>query len=150
MERNFKHFPFLQILHDPGIVTSPNYPGNYSDIWKTETIEVEEGLILSLHFTAFDIQSQSSNGRCLDYLTITDGDGTTLMERSCGSSSVGDLVIGDQSMGSSLPPNVTSTSNIVKLVFSTNGLNTRSGWSVSWGAVTPGECQQRNLVNFPF
>ena len=112
-----------------GEVTSPNYPGNYTNnLEKTETLQVEEGLILSLQFTAFDIESHSTCG--YDHLTITDGDGTTLMEKSCGSS---------------LPADIISTSNIVKLVFSTNFVNTRPGWSVSWSAVTPGECQQCNF-----
>ena len=109
-----------------GVVTSPNYPDNYpSNLRKTETIEVEQGWILSLQFTAFDIEYDSSCD--YDHLTITDGDGTILMEKSCGNS---------------LPADITSTSNIVKLVFKTDGGVTRPGWSVSWSAVTPGECQQ--------
>ena len=135
VERNVKHFPFLQTLLATGVVTSPNYPGNYpNNLEKTETIQVEEGLILSLQFTAFDIESHST---CRwDHLTITDGDGTTLMEKSCGTT---------------IPADIRSTSNIVKLVFITNFRDTRTGWSVSWSAVTPGECQQHLwmfLVNF--
>ena len=79
-------------------------------------------MILSLQFTAFDIEADSTCG--YDHLTITDGDGTTLMEKSCGST---------------LPSDITSTSNIVKLVFITDSSDTRPGWSVSWSAVTPGE-----------
>merc|ERR1712025_1562392 len=104
-----------------------------------------EGLILSLHFTAFDIEDGDEDSDCYDHLTITDGtitirnetirnetirtiiDGPTLMEKSCGNS---------------LPANITSTTNIVKLVFKTDYSGTRPGWSVSWSAVTPGECQQ--------
>ena len=86
---------------------------------------MEEGLVISLQFTAFDIESHST---CeYDHLKITDGDGTTLMENSCGSS---------------LPPDITSTTNIVKIFFSTNGDTSMPGWSVSWVAVTPGECQE--------
>ena len=139
MERNVKHFPFLQTLLATGVVTSPNYPGNYpSKLEKTETIQVQEELIISLHFTAFNIQAwydfdsdtyeidyESIIG-CRDHLTITDGDGTTLMEKSCGST---------------IPADIRSTSNIVKLVFITDHSDTRTGWSVSWSAVTPGECQ---------
>ena len=136
VERNVKHFPFLQTLLATGNVTSPNYPNNYPNgLEKTDTIQVEEGLILSLQFTAFDIESDPT---CrYDHLTITDGDGTTLMEKSCGNS---------------LPAAIRSRSNVVNLVFSTDGGATYSGWSVSWSAVTPGECQQCNLVNlsFPF
>ena len=86
-------------------------------------IEVEQGLILSLTFSAFDIHYSSS---CNDHLTITDGDGTTLMEKSCGSS---------------LPNAITSITNSVKLVFITDDSGAESGFSLSWTAVTPGECQ---------
>ena len=44
------------------MVTSPNYPGNYPNNLekKTEIIQVELGLVISLQFTAFDIHM--SNG----------------------------------------------------------------------------------------
>ena len=126
-----ENFPLMElILLSTGEVTSPNYPCNYpNNLERTETIQVEQGLILSLQFTAIDIQLDSTlcpDCSC-DHLTITDGNGTTLMEKSCGIT---------------LPSDITSTSNIVKLVFSTNAGRTYSGWSVSWSAVTPGECQQ--------
>ena len=118
------------------MITSPNYPGNYPNNLEkeVETIQVEEGLIISLQFTAFDIESDSTCG--YDHLTITDGDGTTLMEKRCGST---------------IPADIRSTSNIVKLVFITDRTTSKTGWSVSWSAVTPGECQQHLwmfLANF--
>ena len=120
------------ILLATGDVTSPNYPNNYpNNLEKIETIQVEQGLILSLQFTAFDIEADSTCG--YDHLTITDGDGTTLMEKSCGNT---------------IPAAIRSTSNIVKLVFITDGGITTTGWSVSWSAVTSGECQQ-HLWMFP-
>ena len=126
-----------------GVVTSPNHPGYYPhSLEVTETIQVEQGLIISLQFTAFDIQYHPN---CLfDHLTITDGDGTTLMERSCGGPFTlnGDIVIGGQIISSSLPPAIRSKSNLVNLVFTTDSIYSRTGWSVSWSAVTPGECQQ--------
>ena len=129
------------------MVTSPNYPGNYPNLLdRTETIQVAHGQILSLQLTAFDIEYGGTT--CLkDQLTITDGDGATLMEKSCGSSSDGNIVIGGQSIDSSLPAAIISTSNVVNLVFITDGDSRTgrtccTGWSVSWIAVTPGECQQ--------
>ena len=132
-KENGWNIPLMELwLLATGEVTSPNYPGNYTNnLEKTETLQVEEGLILSLQFIAFDIESESTCD--YDHLTITDGEGTTLMEKSCGSS---------------LPANITSTSNIVKLVFITDGSVTRPGWSVSWSAVTPGECQQHVWIIF--
>ena len=71
-----------------------------------------------MQFTAFDLGAY-------DHLTIMDGDGTTLMEKSSGTT---------------LPANIISTSNIIKLVFRTDRYDgENSGWSVSWSAVTPGE-----------
>ena len=115
-----------------GKVTSPNYPNNYpNNLQKTETIQVEKGLVLSLQFTAFDVDSWiHQHPNCFyDHLTITDGDGTTLMERSCDNI---------------LPADITSTSNIVKLEFitDTDTGDTKPGWSVRWSAVTPGEFKQ--------
>ena len=81
-------------------------------------------LIISLQFNAFDVDI-SSSGRCWDHLTIVDGNGTTLMEKSCGSF---------------LPAGITSTTNTVDLIFITSGVNSDPGWNVSWSAVTPGEC----------
>ena len=88
-----------------------------------------------LQFTAFNIQSHSSCAP--DYLTITDGDGETLLERSCGST---------------LPTNITSTSNMVDILFKTNAHTSKIGWSISWNALTPGVLYQLNckILNISF
>ena len=106
----------------PGVVTSPNHPNNYpNDLQQTNTIEVEEGLIVEMQFTAFDVESSST---CKwDHLTIKNGDGTTLLEKTCGSS---------------LPAAVTSTSHRVEIYFHTDGSGSYSGWRLTWRAVTPG------------
>ena len=136
-----------------GFVTSPNYPNNYPDnLERIETIQVEQGLLVSLQFTAFEISYRSGFNICIDdHLSITDGDGTTLMEKSCGSSSEGNVQIGGQYISSSLPEAITSRSNVVNLRFNTDSSYTRSGWRVSWVALTPGECPQDVsllMVNF--
>ena len=106
----------------PGVVTSPNYPNNYpNNLQQTNTIEVEEGLIVEMQFTAFDVESHSTCS--YDYVTIKNGDGTTLMEKTCGSS---------------LPAAITSKSNIVEIYFHTDRKDTESGWRLTWRAVTPG------------
>ena len=106
----------------PGVVTSPNHPNNYpNDLQQTNTIEVEEGLIVEMQFTAFDVESSSTCS--YDHVTIKNGDGTTLMEKTCGSS---------------LPAAVTSTSNIVEIYFHTDDIGSYSGWRLTWRAVTPG------------
>ena len=125
------------------------YPDNLE---KTQTIQVEQGSRLALEFTEFDMSTYGidtahhiekyGSGCPYDHLTITDGDGTTLLERSCGPdvNFKGTLVIGDQTVNSSLPPNVLSRSNVVKIFFRSDetgasGRRTRKGWSVKWRAV---------------
>ena len=108
----------LRHLSSSGVVTSPNYPRNYpNSLAITEKIQVQEGLVIILQFTAF----RTTN--CNDHLRITDADGTTLVEKACGSS---------------MPTNITSTSNSIEMLFKTDASSTKEGWSVSWSAVTPG------------
>ena len=127
------------ILLSTGIVTSHyRYPGNYPDnLEQTQTIQVEEGKILTIEFISFDVEYDSN---CTyDHLTITDGDGTTLMEKSCGYD--GNLVIGGQNQpGLTLPPKIRSRSNTANFTFVTDDSHRGTGWSVKWSAVTPGEC----------
>ena len=109
-----------------GIITSPNYPNNYPDNFEqTDTIRVEEGLVVAMQFTAFDVHGVQTSSWCRydDYVTIKNGDGTTLMEKTCDST---------------LPAAITSTSNIVEIYFHTDSRASESGWSLTWRAVTPG------------
>ena len=124
------HFEF--ILKATGVVTSTNHPGIYpNNMDKTEIIEVESGKILRLEFTHFAVSWASP---CGDYVKIIDGDGTTLMDNSCGDSSSD-----PSSSGYFLRPIITTRSNRVEIFFHTDGSDTRTGWSLSWSAVTSGE-----------
>ena len=107
------------------MVSSTNFPNNYPNKHeKKETIRVEEGLIIWLKFTAFDVESHSD---CrYDHLVIEDGDGTTLMEKMCGTT---------------LPTDIVSKSNIVKLHFTSDRDTTKPGWSVTWTARKPGNLE---------
>ena len=88
---------------------------------RRDTIKVEQGHVLILEFTAFNLQSDST---CRwDYLTIADGDGTALMNKTCGSD---------------LPSKINSRSNLVDILFTTNHAVEKTGWSVSWSAAIPG------------
>ena len=114
-----------------GVVTSANFPSNYPlNYKKTDMIMVDQGMVISLQFTKFDVYSSDvylmfTTTVCKDYLSITDGDGTLLMEETCGTS---------------LPDNITSTSNIVQLHFkSSYEDNNMRGWSLQWRTVVPGK-----------
>ena len=79
---------------------------------------------MGLKFTAFDVELHSD---CrYDHLVIEDGDGTTLMDMMCGTT---------------LPSDIVSKSNIVKLHFTTDSSTTKSGWSVTWTAKKPGNLE---------
>ena len=125
-----------------GNVSSPNYPNNYPDgLEKTELIQVEQGKVLSLEFTAFDIDFDpvlcDLNCNC-DHVTIKDGDGTTLMGKTCGSSLNGTAIFEGRLIGSSLPPVIVSRTNSIGIFFKTGSLAAKSGWSANWKAVAPG------------
>ena len=107
-----------------GVVTSPNHPDVYPpNLEKTYRLEVESGKILRLEFTRFDIQGVPY--ACPDFIRITDGDDTTLMDNKCSCC---------------VPPQIITTrTNRVEIFFHTDDLYPATGWSLSWSAVTPGE-----------
>ena len=91
--------------------------------------------MLRLEFTHFAVYWGST---CqYDYVKITDGDGTTLMDNSCGYSDPSSYGL---SIGSWYfqPPTITTKTNTVEIFFHTDGVNTHIGWSFIWSAVTPG------------
>ena len=99
-----------------GVVTSPNYPGNYPGCLNiTETIRVKEGMVVVLEFAAFYTEKY-------DKLTIRDGDGTILME---------------ERSGKCLPGKIWSKTNVVHLQIYTDSYATRTGWNATWAASTP-------------
>ena len=120
-----------------GTVTSPNHPDKYpNNLRKTDTIVVQEGWVIQLEFTAFQLVYYPP---CMDYVRIIDGDGTTLLETSCGTGSV---VTGGIVHNYSLPPSITSSSNTVDIFLYTAKHIRRSGFSISWQCRTRtgGEC----------
>ena len=66
-------------------------------------------MLVSIEFIAFNIEYHPTCA--YDHLSITDEDGTTLMEKSCGFTRQGTVIVGGQSLGSSLPANITSRTN---------------------------------------
>ena len=126
-----------------GFIASPNYPGPYPVNYDTtEIVKVREGLLILLQFTSINIEYESN---CLfDFVSFTEGDGTILMDRTCGSTMEANVQIGSQILGSSLPIQ-RSRSNIVRLRFKSDYSSAMLGnrWSVSWVSVTPGECQDQ-------
>ena len=120
----------------PGVISSPNHPDDYPHyLDKTEYVEVETGKILRLEFTAFAVSwvGGTINTCTADFVRITDGDGTTLMDKSCGFSHSDPL----RSTFIQLP-NVTTKTNKVEIYFHTDESFAKSGWNLTWTAVAEG------------
>merc|ERR1712037_553371 len=64
-----------------GVLTSPNFGDGLTypnDLNNKQTIKVEEGKAIKIHFTHWDVD-QSPGGIC-DYVTIAEGDESTLAD----------------------------------------------------------------------
>ena len=123
------------ILKATGVVSSPNYPNNNypHNLDKIDTIEVESGKILRLEFTHFDVDHCDLTTCPCDFVKITDGDGTTLMDNSCGYSS-----LDPSNWVYFLPPIISTRSNKVEIFFHTDHTSNQPGWRLNWTAMTPG------------
>ena len=131
-----KPFSSQSILLSLGFVTSPNYPTRYPFyLRKIERIQIESGKMLRLKFTHFDVHVCNGINTCsCDHVKVTDGDGTTLMDKSCGISSrdPSDPVF-------FLLPALISRTNTIDIYFHTDDYFAGMGWILSWTAVTPGQ-----------
>ena len=148
-------FCTLPLTGATGVLSSPNYPDDYADYTNVKKmIQVEEGLGVSLQFTAFDIGFDEMGPGvkiCFDTLDIEDGYDSNdfLLKTACGSSSDEILNLNTalnppwESIGSNLPTFTTKRNSVV-LTFNTDGDTSngpQTGWSVNWSVGAPGECQ---------
>ena len=106
-------------------MTSPNFGDGLTypnDLNNKQTIQVEEGKAIKIHFTHWDVET--SPGGVADYVTITEGDGTTLAN------------IRPNDRGFSLkdiPDFLVSKTNTVHVLFRTDENGQRPGWRLVWG-----------------
>ena len=109
---------------------SPGFPRNYpNDLHERKTIEVAKGNIINIHFTDFDVESPDQ----VDYLEITDGDGTLLghfgaahyLENTPGRD-------GRRNAKGIKISDLTSATETVHVLFHTDESVTRSGWRLEW------------------
>jgi len=102
-----------------GSIQSDNYPNNYPvNQDKTYEISVAAGKKIKMTFAAFSLEEAWGCG--WDYLTIEDGNGSTLLGKSCGSVK---------------PATITSKTNKVKVVFHSDYSVTSTGFKIDWVAV---------------
>jgi len=119
-----------------GELKSPNYPSEYpNEFYKREEIKVSEGKTIKIKFTAFHVES-GPNCR-YDWVQIIDGDSTVLLRKTCGTT---------------IPAEIQSKTNIVRVIFHTDYSETRSGWKLTWSLVSTGGGANSGVVkseNYP-
>ena len=77
-------------------------------------MEVEVGQRILIRFVAFSLETSTS---CkYDYVTVVDGDGTTLLEKSCRDT----------------PSEIVSKTNRADVIFKTDGSRTETGWKLEY------------------
>ena len=109
-------------------LTSPNFPSNYPNSFDiSHAISAKEGHLLSLHFTSFDVEA--ANLCRYDYVIVKDGRGTELLGKSCGST---------------IPPNITSITDTIEVIFHTDRADSRPGWRLEWSECEPSTCPHLN------
>jgi len=104
---------------ESGSIQSDNHPNNYPNKQdKTYKISVSAGKKVKITFARFSLEYGS---RCrYDYLTIVDGNGNTILGKSCGATK---------------PRAVTSQTNKVKVIFHSDYSVTSTGFKINWTAV---------------
>ena len=102
------------------LVTSPGYPSNYPDNQdKTFPIKVAAGQVIEILFTDFNLEPHAS---CeYDHVTVLDGDGSTLLAKTCGTNK---------------PGKITSKTNVANIKFKSDTSVNNKGFRAEWKAVT--------------
>ena len=114
-------------MGEGGVLTSPNFGrGDYpNNLNYEQTIQVEEGKAIKIHFTHWDVET--SPGGEQDYVTITEGDGSTLANIRPNTP---DFDLGD------IAEEFVSKTDTLHVLFHTDS-NPRSlphiGWRLVWG-----------------
>jgi len=101
------------------VVKSTNYPANYPDNEDKEyPITVDDGHVVKLTFT--DLQIEDHESCAYDWLQVVDGDGTILLDRTCGDNK---------------PPQIISKTKTVKIKFFSDSSKTGKGFRAEYDAV---------------
>ena len=99
-----------------GVLKSLRYPNNYPDDMVEDIhLKAPEGQRIQITFNAFIIKETTP---CLDYLKVNDGDGSELMEPSCGQTGLNKVII--------------SNTNTVTISFFSDSKDNKKGYLAEW------------------
>jgi len=107
-----------------GTITSENYPNIYPDnIDKEYPINADGTFVIK--FSDFVLEDPRWwDSYCYDWVTIKDGDGSILLDKTCGSD---------------IPPPITSKTNTARVFFYTDHSINATGFSLDWEVEESGE-----------
>merc|ERR1712212_185049 len=115
-----------------GTITSENYPNNYPDYFERNyTINADGKFVIK--FSDFVIEDPWKSS-CFDWVIIKDGDGSILLDKTCGSE---------------IPPPITSKTNTAKVFFRTDHNTNATGFSLDWEVVESGKSGTITSENYP-
>jgi len=96
-----------------GIITSENYPDNYpNNFTRNYTINAEDTVVIT--FSDFELEDY---GCSYDWVMIIDGDGSTLLPKTCGSG---------------IPAPIMSHTSTAVVVFRSDSIDTFRGFNITW------------------
>merc|ERR1711962_779048 len=106
-----------------GRVMSPNFPQNYTNHARQVTpILVKEGHRIEIEFKLFKIE-EDKKGCNFDYVSIIDGDGKVLLDKSCGKIE-------------NVPKSVISKTNQVTIIFISDENVVDGGFYLTWKEIS--------------
>ena len=116
--------PSEEGIETNGVLTSPNFGiGDYpNNLDNKQTIKVEKGKAIKIHFTDWVVERVP--GGQADYVTLTEGDGSTLANIRPNTPSFG---VKD------IPEEFVSKTDTVHVLFHTDDSLQESGWRLIWG-----------------
>ncbi|KAK6971063.1 mucin-like protein [Biomphalaria glabrata] len=120
-----------ELSDQAGVITSPNFPSNYPDNAVCQWhITVATNQVISLTFTRLDLDRYADQN-CVDYLVFYDGPNDQYPR-------IGNAYCGYNSEESTLNILVRSNSNKMTVIFSSDSMGSRIGFSASYRAI---DCQ---------
>merc|ERR1719402_390350 len=134
----FTTYAFLLILsysmaEEKGNITSENFPNSYPDnIEKEYPINADGTFVIK--FSDFVLEDPASDSSGYDWVIIKDGDGSILLDKTCGSD---------------IPPPITSKTNTAKVFFYTDVHTSATGFSLDWEVEESGESGTITSENYP-
>jgi len=121
------------ILTSHKLFSKEDYSNNMREM---QYLQVKEGNTITLSWEAFDVEVFENHcpGCDCDWVKVVDGDGTALMNKTCGTK---------------LPDTITSKTNRLTVEFKTDEGDTKEGFKISWKENVKIDASKSGVVTSP-